>query len=50
MDPKQWAAGLDPLTPVLITAPMEQDRTVVTTYKPGDAIEPSWLRPNRYRA
>ncbi|GAB3493639.1 M20/M25/M40 family metallo-hydrolase [Spirosoma knui] len=47
VNPKQWAAGLDPFVPVLITAPMEQGGTIVTTYKPGDALNPSWRLTGR---
>ncbi|GAB2569652.1 M20/M25/M40 family metallo-hydrolase [Spirosoma areae] len=47
VNPKQWAEGLQPFTPVFITAPVEQGGQVVTTYKPGDSIDPNWRLTGR---
>ena len=47
VNPKQWTGGLQPFSPVFITAPIEQGGTVVTTYKPGDAIDPNWRLSGR---
>jgi len=41
VNPKQWATGLDPFTPVFITAPFEQGGTTIN-YKKGDSIQPNW--------
>lgn len=47
VNPKQWAEGLQPFVPVFITAPIEQGGTIVTTYKAGDAINPTWRLSGR---
>lgn len=47
VNPKQWADGLQPFAPVFITAPIEQGGTIVTTDKPGDAINPTWRLTGR---
>jgi acetylornithine deacetylase/succinyl-diaminopimelate desuccinylase-like protein len=47
VNPKQWAEGLQPFVPVFITAPVEQGGTIVTTYKSGDPIDPSWRLAGR---
>ncbi|SFC03502.1 M20/M25/M40 family metallo-hydrolase [Spirosoma endophyticum] len=47
VNPKQWAKGLQPFEPVFITAPVEQGGTIVTTYKSGDAINPTWRLSGR---
>ncbi len=46
VNPKQWAPGLKPFTPVFITAPVEQGGTIVN-YTPGMAIDPSWRLTGR---
>ena len=38
---KQWAPGLQPFTPVFITAPLEQGGTIIN-YKKGDSINAAW--------
>lgn len=47
VNPKQWAEGLQPFVPVFITAPVEQGGKIITTYKSGDAIDPSWRLSGR---
>ncbi|GAB3701997.1 M20/M25/M40 family metallo-hydrolase [Spirosoma flavus] len=47
VNPKQWAEGLQPFTPVFITLPVEQGGKIVTTYKSGDAIDPNWRLAGR---
>ncbi len=47
VNPKQWAEGLESFKPIFITAPTEQGGTIVTTYKSGDAINPSWRLSGR---
>ncbi|MFD2569162.1 M20/M25/M40 family metallo-hydrolase [Spirosoma soli] len=47
VNPKQWAEGLEPFKPVFITAPVEQGGTIVTTYKAGEFIDPSWRLAGR---
>ncbi|MBD2703045.1 M20/M25/M40 family metallo-hydrolase [Spirosoma sp. BT702] len=47
VNPKQWADGLQPFTPVFVTAPVEQGGKIVTTYKSGDAIDPNWRLTGR---
>jgi len=47
VNPKQWTGGLQPFDPVFITAPVEQGGTIVSTYKPGDAIDPNWRLTGR---
>lgn len=47
VNPKQWTGGLQPFEPVFITGPVEQGGTIVTTYKPGDAIDPTWRLAGR---
>lgn len=47
VNPKQWAEGLQPFTPVFITAPVEQGGKVVSTYKSGDSIDPNWRLAGR---
>jgi len=46
VNPKQWAAGLEPFKPVFITAPLEQGGTVVD-YKTGDSIPANWRLSGR---
>ena len=47
VNPKQWAQGLEPFTPVFITAPTEQGGKIITTYKSGDPINPDWRLSGR---
>ncbi|WP_461107063.1 M20/M25/M40 family metallo-hydrolase [Spirosoma koreense] len=47
VNPKQWTGGLQPFTPVFITAPIEQGGKLVTTYKSGDPIDPTWRLAGR---
>ena len=47
VNPKQWAEGLEPFTPVFITAPAEQGGKIITTYKSGDPINPDWRLSGR---
>jgi acetylornithine deacetylase/succinyl-diaminopimelate desuccinylase-like protein len=42
VNPKQWHAGLEPFTPVLITAPLESGGKIMGPYKAGDAVNPDW--------
>ena len=42
VNPKEWAEGLDPWKPVFLTAPLSRGGKIVTDWKPGDAINPSW--------
>ncbi|HEU4901277.1 MAG TPA: M20/M25/M40 family metallo-hydrolase [Flavisolibacter sp.] len=42
VNPKQWHEGLEPFTPVLITAPLESGGTIVGPYKAGDAVNDSY--------
>ena len=41
VNPKQWAAGLEPFKPVFITAPLEQGGSIVN-YTKGDSINNNW--------
>ncbi|MBD2753977.1 M20/M25/M40 family metallo-hydrolase [Spirosoma validum] len=47
VNPKQWAEGLQPFVPVFIIAPVEQGGKIVTTYKSGDPIDPTWRLSGR---
>ncbi|WP_338876683.1 M20/M25/M40 family metallo-hydrolase [Spirosoma sp. SC4-14] len=47
VNPRQWAEGLEPFGPVFITAPIEQGGKIVTTYKSGDPIDPTWRLSGR---
>jgi acetylornithine deacetylase/succinyl-diaminopimelate desuccinylase-like protein len=38
VNPKQWYAGLEPFTPVLITAPLESGGSIVGPYRANDAV------------
>jgi acetylornithine deacetylase/succinyl-diaminopimelate desuccinylase-like protein len=49
VNPRQWAAGLDPFTPVFITAPLEQGGTIIN-YKKGDSINAGWRLSGRASA
>ncbi|MEO5592894.1 MAG: M20/M25/M40 family metallo-hydrolase [Chitinophagaceae bacterium] len=49
VNPKQWAPGLDPFTPVFITAPLEQGGTIIN-YKKGDPINADWRLSGRASA
>ena len=42
VNPKEWAAGLDPWKPVFLTAPLGRGGSIVTDWRPGDAIDPQW--------
>ena len=46
VNPKQWAAGLEPFKPVFITAPLEQGGSIVS-YKDGDSINAGWRLSGR---
>lgn len=46
VNPKQWAAGLEPFKPVFITAPLEQGGSIIN-YKNGDSINPAWRLSGR---
>ncbi|MGH6629428.1 MAG: M20/M25/M40 family metallo-hydrolase, partial [Burkholderiales bacterium] len=50
VNPKQWAAGLEPFQPVFLTAPVERGGRIVTDWKPGDAINPDWRISGRASA
>ena len=50
VNPKEWAAGLDPWTPVFLTAPVTRGGKIITDWKPGDAINPEWRLNGRASA
>ena len=50
VNPKEWAEGLDPWNPVLLTAPMARGGRIITDWKPGDAINPDWRLNGRASA
>ncbi len=50
VNPKQWAAGLEPFQPVFLTAPVERGGQIITSWKPGDAINPDWRISGRASA
>ncbi len=39
---RQWHAGLEPFSPVLITAPLENGGTIIGPYKAGDTVNAQW--------
>lgn len=41
VNPKQWHPGLEPFTPLLITAPMESGGKIIGPYKAGNAVDDS---------
>lgn len=47
VNPKQWHEGLEPFTPVLITAPLESGGTIVGPYKAGDAVNDNYRLSGR---
>lgn len=49
VNPKQWSAGLQPFTPVFITAPIEQGGHIID-YQPGMNIDPEWRLSGRASA
>ncbi len=46
VNPKQWTGGLQPFTPVFITAPVEQGGSIIN-YKKGDSINNNWRLSGR---
>jgi acetylornithine deacetylase/succinyl-diaminopimelate desuccinylase-like protein len=46
VNPKQWAAGLEPFKPVYLTAPVEQGGTIIN-YKEGEPVNSSWRLSGR---
>lgn len=46
---KQWWTGLDPFTPVFITAPLEQGGSIIS-YKKGDPVNAAWRLSGRASA
>lgn len=42
VNPKQWHPGLEPFTPLLITAPLESGGKIIGPYKAGDAVDDSY--------
>lgn len=42
VNPKKWAPGLQPFSPVFITAPIERGGTLIGAYKPGQTVSPDW--------
>ena len=46
VNPKQWATGLEPFTPVFITAPLEQGGSIIN-YKSGDSVNAGWRLSGR---
>lgn len=49
VNPKQWSTGLEPFTPVFITAPIEQGGSIIS-YKKGDPLNPAWRLSGRASA
>ena len=49
VNPKQWAPGLAPFTPVFLTAPVEKGGKIIA-YQPGDPVDPSWRLSGRASA
>lgn len=46
VNPKQWSPGLEPFTPVFITAALEQGGTIIP-YKKDDSIQSNWRLSGR---
>jgi acetylornithine deacetylase/succinyl-diaminopimelate desuccinylase-like protein len=42
VNPREWAEGLDPWSPVFLTAPIARGGQILATWKPGDRINPEW--------
>lgn len=42
VNPAQWHTGLEPFTPVLITAPLESGGKIIGPYKAGDPVNDSY--------
>ena len=42
VNPKQWHEGLEPFTPVLISAPLESGGKIIGPYNAGDAVNDSY--------
>lgn len=49
VNPKQWAPGLKPFTPVFITAPLEQGGHIID-YRQGMSVDPAWRLSGRASA
>lgn len=47
VNPKQWAPGLDPFTPVFLSAPMERGGKIVTPDASATSINPQWRLSGR---
>ncbi len=50
VNPREWADGLDPWNPVFLTAPIARGGKIITTWKPGDPIDPNWRLNGRASA
>lgn len=46
VNPRQWAEGLEPFTPVFLTAPVERGGKIVD-WQPGQPIDPTWRLSGR---
>jgi acetylornithine deacetylase/succinyl-diaminopimelate desuccinylase-like protein len=42
VNPRQWFVGLEPFTPLLITAPLESGGKIIGPYKAGNDVNPDW--------
>lgn len=42
VNPKQWAAGLEPFTPVFLTDPIERGGKILSDWRPGQPVDPQW--------
>jgi acetylornithine deacetylase/succinyl-diaminopimelate desuccinylase-like protein len=49
VNPKQWAPGLAPFTPVFLTEPVEKGGKIIE-YRPGEPLNPSWRLSGRASA
>lgn len=47
VNPKQWAAGLEPFTPVFLTDTVEHGGKIVADWKLGQPVNPQWRLSGR---
>lgn len=47
VNPAKWAPGWEPFNPQFATAPAEQGGKIITTWHPGDRVDPSWRLTGR---
>lgn len=47
VNPAKWAPGWEPFSPKFATGPVEQGGKIVESWKPGDAVDPTWRLTGR---